>query len=74
MTETATTFQYDDGPETLEAIRVVRKHLADNWISDGCRDHTDRMFGCVSCQAAVLDDALASLQNDIECCLPQATS
>lgn len=51
---------FDDASETLEAIAVVRKHLASGWISDGCRE--EQSFGCVSCRALRVDDDLRLLE------------
>lgn len=51
--------------EVKSAIEVIKQHLDDEWISDGCIE--DAAFGCTSCQAVRLKadlDALGSWLED----------
>ena len=45
--------------ELLQAIRVVQRHLRQEWISEGCRVRP--AWGCASCQAVELDRQLDML-------------
>jgi hypothetical protein len=65
---TATLFA--NAAEVLSAMAVVRKHLAEEWISEGCRLEQD--FGCISCRALRLDQELALLQYELEVDLKSA--
>lgn len=56
MTETADL-------EAIEAIRVVRKYLREQWISEGCQTH--QVWGCASCQAVRLDRDLEVLASEM---------
>jgi hypothetical protein len=47
--------------EVLAAITVVKRHLDDAWISDGCREAPT--FGCVSCRALALRHELTLLED-----------
>ena len=48
----------------IEAIATIRKHLADEWIVEGCRK--ERVWTCASCQAVELDRDLEALLYEIE--------
>ena len=52
-----------DRDETLAAIARVRRHLAEQWISDSCRDH--QVMFCASCQMVDLDRRLEMLESEV---------
>jgi hypothetical protein len=43
----------------LAAIEVVKRHLDNDWISEGCFEH--QSFGCASCRAVALRKELTLL-------------
>lgn len=49
----------------LKAIAIVRKGLAEDWISDGCRSGPPTI-GCVSCQMRILDQYMKALATEYE--------
>jgi hypothetical protein len=53
-----------DAVETIEAIRRVRRHLNEKWISEGCR--TVPSWGCVSCRAVALDRELELFLQELQ--------
>lgn len=52
--------------ELHKAIEVVKAHLDQEWISQGCEEN--HAFGCASCQAVLLKKQLDGLSGweDVE--------
>lgn len=53
-----------DYTQVLNAIGIVRRYLQSEFICDSCADTP--MFGCVSCNAVMLDTQLQALANSVE--------
>lgn len=50
--------------EVQAAIDVIKAHLKEYWISEGCKNNA--AFGCVSCQATRLSADLDELASFLE--------
>ncbi len=54
------------GQQLVEAARVIKQHLDEEWIVDGCDEPGNTAFGCASCRAVRLKKALDALVYEIQ--------